>query len=67
MKLCPAVLALVVMGTLFTGCATSGNEISQKDRARMERERERADRKQAQEQAKMMRDPTRDRNSGFRR
>lgn len=67
MKLCSALLAMGVMGTLFTGCATSGNEISQKDRARMEREMERADRKQAQEQAKMMRDPTRDRNSGLRR
>jgi cytochrome c556 len=56
MKLrCAILLALAVSG-LLTGCATTDDNLSQKERDKMAREMEKADRKRAQEQSKMMRD-----------
>ena len=50
---------------LFGGCATTDEPANQKERARMEREMDKMSRKNAQEQNRALRDPTRD--TGTRR
>ena len=49
--------AVCAAATLFAGCA-SHDEMSQKERDRATREMEKADRKEAQKQEKMMREAT---------
>ncbi|MBI5688696.1 MAG: hypothetical protein HZC55_01265 [Verrucomicrobia bacterium] len=49
-------LLLLAIAALLTGCATTEEPLSQKERERLAREQEKADRKAAQEQAKMLRD-----------
>lgn len=48
------VLKTVLAGVLLAGCATTDNELSQKEKDRLAREQARADQKQAQAQQKMM-------------
>ena len=48
------VLKTLLAGVLLAGCATTDNELSQKERDRLAREQARADQKQAQAQQKMM-------------
>jgi hypothetical protein len=51
-----AFLAGAVVIAFLAGCATTDDGISQKDREKMAREMEKANRKDAQNQSKMMRD-----------
>lgn len=56
MKACRAILFALTVATLLGGCSTTDDGMSQKEREKMAREMEKADRKEAQSQAKMMRD-----------
>jgi hypothetical protein len=59
---CVSLIAVAVYAVL-AGCATTDEELSQKDREKMAREMEKANRKEAQNQSKMMRDATGQRRS----
>ena len=60
MKSCRATLIAVAVSALLAGCATTDNELSQKEKDKIARDMEKANRKEAQSQSqnqsKMMRD-----------
>jgi len=66
MKACRATLLALGVITLLFGCATTDEPLTQKEKDRMAREMERANRKEAQSQAKALRDPTQRRNDPMR-
>ena len=67
MKLRLIALQAMAASVLFTGCATTDNELSQKERDKIEREQARASQKQAQADAKLMRGTTQGMNQGTSR
>ncbi len=51
-------LKTIAVVTLLAGCATTDSELSQKEKDKISRDMERANQKQAQAEAKMMREAT---------
>lgn len=51
-------LLVIAASLLLAGCATTDTELTQKEKDKLARDQARAEQKQAQDQAKMMRDAT---------
>jgi starvation-inducible outer membrane lipoprotein len=58
MKPRPVALAALAASLLFSGCATTDSELTQKEKDKIARDMAREDQKQQQAQAKQMREAT---------